>query len=437
MLAPRISCTRATPRSCLAVAVLWFAVCAPTKAHAIYDWEGDDSSASLLGSAKLFPAVMRMRGVAGTPAQTTWSTTGSLRLSLDASTQQLFALEAAYHIFPTIHDDTAQSGSFGALSDGLVQPRESDLRLVDMKRTPIRRDRFTLEHNLDRLNLALMLGTVELRVGRQAIGHGSARIFTSTDIFSPFSPATLDSEFKQGIDALRATLPVGEETEFELLAVGHRARLRDGIFFGHARHSFPGLDLSAYGGLSYRAPTVGLDLSGDLFDATLYAELFYRHWSRAAFARTAAPRTLALAPSYQEHTVRATAGIHYYFESGLSSILEFHYNGSGASNPSDYFAAALAPEWQAGESFLLGRYYVGLGLNYELTELVSAGFTALGNLRDPSALLGPSLIWNSSDNTSVGVGGLIGLGRGLDALTPRSEFGLYPYTVYADARWYF
>ena len=268
---------------------LFFAlvVVAPRRSHAIYEWESSQSNFGLYGSAKLFPTFTHTRPIAGMEAEDFWLTLGSLRLSLDAGTHESIALDAAYHLFPVLRDGDRAGTGFGTLDSGLVQPRGSALRIVDFDHRLVDRENVALDHNLDRLNLLLMFGGWDLHIGRQAIGHGSARIFSSTDIFSPFSPATLDNEFKQGVDAARLTLPWGEDTEFELIAVGHRDKQRDGIYLARFGHSFTGFDASVYGGSSYRTPTLGLDASGDLFDATFYAEVFYRHWSQASFERNA------------------------------------------------------------------------------------------------------------------------------------------------------
>ncbi len=406
-------------------------------ADAIYEVEGDTGSVAAFGTAKLFPTYARTRDLGAGHAENLWAAVGSLRLTLEGSALDVLAFEGAYHLFPIVFDDPSAVGAFGAADGGLVRPRQSLLRVADVQREIASGARFRLEHDLDRLNVLFMTGLADIRVGRQAVSHGSARILPSTDIFSPFSPASLDTEFKQGLDAVRVTVPLGEASELEAIAVGHRDTLAEGTYLGRFRHSFPGLDVSTYAGTSYRAPTAAVDVSGDLFDATFYGEVFYRRWSREAYDRATPDPPLGEGLPMVQNAWRATVGGHYYFAAGLSTILELHYNGEGAASPRDYLLAALAPGWQQGEVFLLGRYYAALGLEYELSELVSVGLSTLANLRDPSFLLMPSAAWSTSDNTSLGVGAIVGMGSPMEGGTPSSEFGLYPYTAYGDARWYF
>jgi hypothetical protein len=94
----------------------------------------------------------------------------------------------------------------------------------------------------------------------------------------------------------------------------------------------------------------------------------------------------------------------------------------------------------------------------ELTPLVSGSAALIGNLGDASALLAPGVSISAADDVTVSLGGFVSLGArpdevplGLDpstlSITPpstralarsvRSEFGLYPTTVYLSTRAWF
>jgi hypothetical protein len=408
------------------------------RAEALYDVSGETGSLHVGLSTKLFPVYTRTYETVLAPAENVWTAIGSVRLSADGALGELVRYDLAYHLFPTVTDTSSTSPGATGLQGGLVEPVPSPLRLWDIPRELTSSAHFTLAQNLDRLSLAVQAGPVEARVGRQAISHGSARILTSTDIFAPFSPASLDTEYKQGLDAVRVTWPLGERSELEGYAVFHSDDLTRGIYVLRARHSFTGFDVSVFGGSSYGAPTLALDASGDLGGSTLYGEALYRYYTPQNVRSQAAPSPLpGIDATPREHVVRATAGVHHYFESGLTVIGEAHFNGAGESDPADYLLAALGPEWQAGELFLLGRYYGALSLAYQLSDLVSVGLSNIVNVRDPSALVGPSLTWDSGDDTQVSVGALLGAGERPSGIVPASEFGLYPYSVYADLRAYF
>ncbi len=423
-------------------------------ASAFYETSGDSSDLSLLGAAKLFPSYSRLRETALGPARNLWSGVGSLRLQLDAGLSQLgsigeLRLEAAYHLFPVVQTPGASelgglelSGSAqppGATAASLVRPPVTRLRLADPDVSLVSEEHFQLSHNLDRLSLLLTLPGADLRVGRQAISPGGARLFNAVDVFAPLSPASLDSEYKPGVDAIRLSVPLGEDSELELLATGHRGAPSRGVFLLRARHSFPGLDVAVMLGTSERSPTATLELSGDVAGATLYADVFYRRWTDAAL-RAAGSLDL---DAERRDALRASAGVHYFveggsvIEGGTNVIAELHYQGPGASDLAGVPAVVTSAQWRTGESFLVGRYYAGVAIDHELSELVRLSASSLVNVGDPSALLTAGVSWDSSDSTQVGAGALVGVGAGSPGLALGSEFGLYPGTVYADLRWYF
>ncbi|MEO1174789.1 MAG: hypothetical protein AAFX94_22460, partial [Myxococcota bacterium] len=191
------------------------------------------------GSAKLFPLLTVSPETALTPSDTEFSTVGSLRLN-GALTGERHSVTAAFHLFPIFGTTAGAAGPQG----GLVAPIQSPLRLVDIDRELASDEDLLLLQNFDRMVLSYYREDgIEIRFGRQAIGHGSARLFSSTDIFSPFSPATLDTEFKQGLDAARVTVPLTEDSEVEVYAVTVDTDLEDslerGVYLLRYRQTLP------------------------------------------------------------------------------------------------------------------------------------------------------------------------------------------------------
>ncbi|MEM6732846.1 MAG: hypothetical protein AAF658_14910, partial [Myxococcota bacterium] len=89
------------------------------------------------------------------------------------------------------------------------------------------------------------------------------------------------------------------------------------------------------------------------------------------------------------------------------------------------------------EIYLLGSAYLGTAWTYRSSDLTRVGLSTITNLVDASTLFTPSFFWDANEQTSLSVGALLGVGRRLDANGVADEFGLYPYTVFADARVYF
>ena len=123
----------------------------------------------------------------------------------------------------------------------------------------------------------------------------------------------------------------------------------------------------------------------------------------------------------------------------MRGVIEVHYNGAGASDPEDYLEAQASPAFATGEVYLLGEYYAGALLSWQVHPLANIGLSWLQSLTDGSALAGPSLAWDFAQEVSLGLGALVPVGErmtigsfGLPEVN--SEFGLYPVIVFTDVR---
>lgn len=405
------------------------AVLLPSPAHAIVDVEGDDASFRLLGSARTFTLFLAPRPIDGAPTPDAEAVVlQRLRIGTLSRFADLLELEVAWDVMPVISTGGGQS----SIATGFVTAPRSPLHLWDLDPVLTTEQNFEVRHDLDRLSLALELPFMDLRVGRQAIGHGTARIFSPTDVFGTFSTVSLDTEYKRGVDAVRLTVPIGDWMEAEAIAVGHENTLADGIYLARWRATFSPVDLSLLAGTSYGEPTFAVDLAADVGGTGLYAE---------ALIRLPLDDTRRLAD-----TVRATIGADTYFDVGLDLTVEAHYNGPGVHDAADFPAALATLEAQAGEATLLGEWYTAVSLSYEITPLWRAQLLWLANWDDPSSLVAPSLSWDFSEESVVAIGALIGIGEGPEAATPlpgltftlpRSELGTTPTTAWAEVRLYF
>lgn len=405
----------------------------PVPARAIVEVEGEDASFRWVGSARTFTLFMQPKPVAGGDTASAEAVVFErLRLSTLARFADVLELDVAWDVMPVV----STGGSNVTQAASLVASPRSPLRLWDLDEVLTTEQNFEVRHNLDRLSLALELPFMDVRLGRQAIGHGTARIFGVTDVFGPFSTVSLDTEYKRGVDALRITVPIGEWMEVEAFAVGHESDLGDGIYLGRWRGTFSPVDLSLLAGMSYGEPTFGLDLSADVGGSGVYAEVLVR-----------VPLGGALDGDRDvEDTVRATIGCDTWFEVGLDLTVEAHYNGPGVHDAEDFAAALGTLESRVGEATLLGTWYTAVSMSYEITPLLRSQLLWLANWDDPSSLLAPSLTYDFSEESTVGIGALVGLGEGLEArellpgvsvAVPRSELGSAPYTVWAEVRLYF
>jgi len=284
-----------------------------------------------------------------------------------------------------------QGGLASVTASGLTLGAPTALRLVDLREASTRGNT-ELHLDLDRAALGLAFDRFELRLGRQAISHGSGRFFPSSDVFAPFSGVALDTEYKAGVDAARLTVPLGARAEVEVYTVGHTDGVGEGVHLARGRLSVEGLDVSLLAGLTDDDPTAAIDLQGDLGGLGWYAE---------ALSRGGLPR--------------ATVGATYHFAPGLTVTAEVHHNGESSDHP---------------EATFPGRWYQGAGVTYELTPLLHPALTILHSLSDGSALLTGTLRWDAGQEVGVDLGALVGVGD--DA----SGFGAAPDVYFASVRLY-
>ncbi len=70
----------------------------------------------------------------------------------------------------------------------------------------------------DRMYIKGSLGPVDVQIGRQPISFGNGFVFSPLDLVQPFSFATIDNEYKPGIDALRFDGYIGMSTHITAVA---------------------------------------------------------------------------------------------------------------------------------------------------------------------------------------------------------------------------
>lgn len=289
-----------------------------------------------------------------------------------------------------------------------------------------------LAQNLDRAFLTWSPQAFDLYAGRQPLAFGNSRSVNPTDVIAPFPYGTIDTEERQGVDALRVKAPWGNLGEFDTgWLPGRGWSAANGAGFLRARKTFAGTDLTAMAA-SFRGNLLaGGDLARDAGGATLRAEAA-QVWAGSLGTRLP-----------DDDFFRLTAGAEYDFSplGGMDTWLEYHYNGAGAASPAGYAALASRTAYRKAGVYLLGRHYLSGGTSARLSPLVSASLAAMVNLGDASFYVLPSAEWNAAENLYVSAGALLPSGprAGLEGFSarPASEFGLYDRVFYASLRKYF
>lgn len=336
---------------------------------------------------------------------------------------------------------------------GLTAPE-----LVPLTWSPDTGDGLSFRHRLDRLVVSAKLPPVDLALGRQPVSFGVGRIFTPLDLVNPFHPATIDAEYKPGVDALRVDVYSGVATRLTVVGawagdpvVGKDRRDTDApvldelVLAASGQGTLGVTDVLVFAGVVRAEPVFGLGSASSLGPVGVHAE-----------------GTLTLPGDGEDPFVRAVAGADGR-PTGTTTVLgEVYLQSLGATDPANYLAAASGPRFQRGELWQMGQLYGSVSLAQELTPLVHGSFSVISNLRDPSALLALGGSWSVADNADVGFGAWYGLGRAPEtvdvsvivdpttqallvalpdddalAASVRSEFGLYPLVGYVQVRAYF
>jgi len=261
-------------------------------------------------------------------------------------------------------------------------------------------------------------------LGRQAISHGQGKLFTPLDLVTPFSPTTLDSEFKPGVDALRSELFLGDRFRFDATAVylGDWDWKGSGLV-GMATATIGASDVSLYGASLYGDPVAGISFFAPVAAVGLYGDV---------------------GATFEDETqVRAVLGVDLRPTPTTGLSAEIYHQTFGVDDSADGLLLMGEERYQRGDLWLTGHNYAGLTLAQELAPLWMLSGMVIANLGDPSALTSLNLAWSVTENSSLDLGVIKGLGEPPDtsAVFPdfgvRSEFGLVPWTGTLAARFYF
>jgi hypothetical protein len=313
-------------------------------------------------------------------------------------------------------------------------------RLVDLRLELVERERVQAWHDVDRLALVAHTRGVDLTLGRQAITWGISTLFPVADLWAAFGPFEQETEEKPGIDAARALLYPAAGVELDVV-VAHRGSL-DALSAGaRATLSRPGADLWLGGGKFWRQLMAmgGVTVLRD--QSRLRAEAVLP-WTLRGGEPAALPG-VGPEPGAPQRP-RGTLGVDRLGGTWLLGA-EYHHNGIGRGDPDRYLEAAADPRFARGETYFLGRHYLG-GLatwSPDVENRLHLAGTALANLSDGSAAFIPTAMYDLGQATRISAGALLSAGRRPTvtlvppALRAGSEFGLYGHAFFTTLSVYF
>ncbi len=343
-------------------------------------------------------------GVEGDP----WLVTERFRPSLEAQPWERVEIHA------TLEAALAQGRDESQVAWDLVNEGVGDLldlAVCTLPKPPPRVETMDDVLSVERLFVDLYLPTVDVRVGRQALNWGSALVLNPTDLFGEVLLAEPWRE-RAGVDAARATVPIGESHQVVGVAAVERD-LEEGRFGLRPTVSLWETDVSGVGVMDTEGEAfVGVDLRGQV-------EVGW--WLEGGVHML------------EEATPEVSVGLDYSLavDSRLYFALQYTYDGTGVA-PANYSLASRgmvveAPDCSdspmnldldlglpeaAEPRFTLGRHYGVATTRFYPGDLWAVQAMALMNLEDFSAVVVPSVSWTPGQRLSLHGGAQVMVGEG-------------------------
>lgn len=292
-------------------------------------------------------------------------------------------------------------------------------RTLDLQTWIVDEDGVALEHDLDRLAVAVNTPAGDLTLGRQAVTWGVSMLFPVADFWTQFSPFELDTSQKRGVDAARFITYPAEALEVDAIVVdrGELAAISGGVRVGWS------VDRADYHLMLARSYDTVWGVMSAAFDV---------EWARI-YGEMALPLQES---DWQLAAPRASTGLNL-LRSDYTVSAEYHYNGLGSAS---VLEALTSPRATRGETYLAGRHYVGLVGTYTPREYVTFSAMALVALNAPSALVAPTIDYEIAPDVHARLTSYVGIGEKPDFSgipSVPSEFGAYGESYFFELSAFF
>ena len=350
-----------------------------------------DVRGKFFGVGTALPGHSLQRARRGTPA---YDYTADLRL--------LFRQETGRFTFNVHHQSIVNGGDSFAflLNPGATLDQSAtgdDLRLMDLTWELGSGDRYSIVQRFDRLSMQYRGSTWGFTVGREAVSWGSGLVFQPMDLFSPFSPTTVDRDFKAGDDLLLVDKLFANGSDLQFLGIVRRNLAgnvtADTVSSAVKWRTFIGSgELEVFGGRHYRDQVYGGSVRLPLGSAMMRTDL------------------VATRLEGGDWRLSGILNLDYSFALGGRStyvFAEYYHNGFGVKAlPASVLVLpeALTVRLARGEVFNVMRDYLALGGRFEWHPLWTQSLVLIGNLADGSTLLQTTLQYLPSDRATMEVG---------------------------------
>ncbi|HEY9161474.1 MAG TPA: hypothetical protein VIS94_10355 [Desulfomonilia bacterium] len=395
----------------------------PERAEAFYEYKGDNSNfrgrlaIDLMSGFTHYPQPEIIY-----PDDTEGFNSANSRLLLDSTIAGNTRLDFNGYIYASSNEQTYFSN--------LSKEKDSPYRYPQLYWEISETDSSMIIGDIDQLSVKYHSDRYNLTAGRQPVSLANNFIFTPNDVFYPFSATAVDREFRPGVDALRFDYDITDLSTITALGVAgyddNDPSWEKSAVILRGGTNVKSLDITVFAGKTDSRRLLGMTLNAEASGLGLRLEGNYSHPIEGE----------AHADFFQ-----ISLGIDKRWENSLHVILEYYYHGNGKSNPDQYMERIL--DYPDIMDPYMGRNYAGIFVMGEPSPLFKLQGVLIANLDDGSILFGPGVIYSISDEAELILGGTIPYGETSFynthdfALDVKSEFGLYPRSVYLLGRVYF
>ncbi|TXS94216.1 hypothetical protein FV139_11520 [Parahaliea maris] len=252
--------------------------------------------------------------------------------------------------------------------------------------------RHAVAQRLDRLSVGYTGERVVWRFGRQAISWGNGLIFNPVDVFNPFDPAAVDTEYKVGDDMLSGQYLLDSGSDWQLV----RVERRDGA--GDVNSDVSSSALKFHG--------FALEREYDLLVAEHYGDTMLAIGGSTNLGDAVLRGDVVSTDSADGWVTSAVLDWTWSWVWGghnVSAVAEYYFNGFGLRE-GDYSLTGLAPDTALGmrlargDLFAIGRHYLASSLQVELTPLLHLQPALYANVGDGSGLAQVVLNWDMAQD---------------------------------------
>ncbi len=233
---------------------------------------------------------------------------------------------------------------------------------------------------LDRLHGEWRANKWVVRAGRQAVSWGNGLIYTPMDVFNPFDPAAVDTEYKAGDDMVYGQYLLDNGDDWQAVWI---VRRDDDKNLDREVNSFA---LKYHGFLG--------EQEYDILVSEHYDDLLLGLGGSTPWGGAVLRADLTLTDTDNDTVWSAVASWSYSWLGwgrNMSGVVEYYYNGFGEDDE-DYAPASIQENEDLfvrlarGELYTLARNYLAASVLVEVTPLLQVTPNVFYNLYDNSAL---------------------------------------------------